>query len=84
MKPQTLRGRPTKSGPALASRSRKAAASGPNPVARISVVSSIGYFANLAGPPAVGALAQAAGLLNALWVIVVLFVAAGNPNSARR
>jgi predicted MFS family arabinose efflux permease len=53
-----------------------AAASGPNPVARISVVSSIGYFANLAGPPAVGALAQAAGLLNALWVIVVLFVAA--------
>jgi MFS family permease len=53
-----------------------AAASGPDPVARISVVSSIGYFANLAGPPAVGALAQAAGLLNALWVIAVLFVAA--------
>lgn len=53
-----------------------AAASGPNAVARISVVSSVGYFANLAGPPAVGTLAQAAGLLNALWVIAVLFVAA--------
>jgi MFS family permease len=53
-----------------------AAASGPNAVARISVVSSIGYFANLAGPPAVGALAQAAGLLNALWVIAALFIAA--------
>ena len=52
-----------------------AAASGPDAVARISVVSSVGYFANLAGPPAVGALAQAAGLLNALWVIAVLFAA---------
>ena len=53
-----------------------AAASGPDAVARISVVSSLGYFANLAGPPAVGALAQAAGLLNALWVVAALFVAA--------
>jgi len=53
-----------------------AAASGPDAVARISVVSSVGYFANLAGPPTVGALAQAAGLLNALWVIAVLFAAA--------
>jgi len=52
-----------------------AAASGPDAVARISVVSSIGYFANLAGPPAIGALAQAAGLLNAVWVIAVLFAA---------
>jgi len=53
-----------------------AAASGADAVARISVVSSVGYFANLAGPPAIGALAQAVGLLNALWVIAVLFVAA--------
>lgn len=53
-----------------------AAASGPDAVARISVVSSVGYFANLAGPPAVGALAQAAGLLSALWVIAVVFAAA--------
>jgi MFS family permease len=53
-----------------------AAQSGPNPVARISVVSSIGYFANLAGPPAIGALAQSAGLLRALWLLAALFVAA--------
>jgi MFS family permease len=53
-----------------------AAESGPEPAARISVVASIGYFANLAGPPAIGALAQSAGLLNALWLIAALFVAA--------
>ena len=53
-----------------------AAESGPDPAARISVVASIGYFANLAGPPAIGALAQSAGLLSALWLIAALFVAA--------
>ncbi|MGH3251099.1 MAG: MFS transporter [Trebonia sp.] len=53
-----------------------AAQSGPDPVARISVVSSIGYFANLAGPPAIGALAQSAGLLHALWLLAALFIAA--------
>jgi len=53
-----------------------AAESGPDPAARLSVVASIGYFANLAGPPAIGALAQSVGLLNALWLIVVLFLAA--------
>ena len=53
-----------------------AAESGPDPAARVSVVASIGYFANLAGPPAIGVLAQSAGLLNALWLIVALFVAA--------
>jgi MFS family permease len=53
-----------------------AADSGPDPVARISVVSSIGYFANLAGPPVIGVLAESAGLLNALWLVVALFVAA--------
>jgi predicted MFS family arabinose efflux permease len=53
-----------------------AAESGPDPAARISVVASIGYFANLAGPPAVGALAQSAGLLSALWLIAALFLAA--------
>jgi MFS family permease len=53
-----------------------AAQSGPDPVARISVVSSIGYFANLAGPPAIGALAQSAGLLRALWPLAALFIAA--------
>jgi MFS family permease len=53
-----------------------AAESGPDPAARISVVASIGYFANLAGPPAIGSLAQSAGLLNSLWLIAALFVAA--------
>jgi predicted MFS family arabinose efflux permease len=53
-----------------------AAESGPDPAARVSVVASIGYFANLAGPPAIGVLAQSVGLLPALWVLVALFVAA--------
>jgi hypothetical protein len=53
-----------------------AAESGPDPAARISVVASIGYFANLAGPPAIGALAQSVSLLSALWVIAALFIAA--------
>lgn len=53
-----------------------AAESGRDPAARVSVVASVGYFANLAGPPAIGVLADAAGLLNALWLIVALFVAA--------
>jgi MFS family permease len=53
-----------------------AAESGPDPAARVSVVASIGYFANLAGPPAIGVLAQSAGLLNALWLIAALFLAA--------
>jgi MFS family permease len=53
-----------------------AAESGPDPAARISVVASIGYFASLAGPPVIGALAQSVGLLTALWLIAALFVAA--------
>jgi MFS family permease len=53
-----------------------AAESGPDPAARISVVASIGYFANLAGPPAIGALAQSGGLLNSMWLIAGMFVAA--------
>ena len=53
-----------------------AAESGPNPAARISVVASIGYFAGLAGPPAIGALAQSVSLLTALWLVAALFLAA--------
>ena len=53
-----------------------AAESGPDPAARVSVVASIGYLANLAGPPVIGVLAQSAGLLNSLWLIVALFIAA--------
>ena len=53
-----------------------AAETGPEPAAQISVAASIGYFANLAGPPVVGALAESAGLLRSLWLIAALFVAA--------
>lgn len=53
-----------------------AAESGPNPAARVSVVASIGYIANLAGPPAIGLLAASAGLLNSFWLIVALMAAA--------
>lgn len=53
-----------------------AAESGPDPAARISVVASIGYMANIAGPPLIGGLAQSVGLLNALWAIAALFLAA--------
>jgi len=53
-----------------------AADSGPNPAARVSVVATIGYFANLAGPPAVGFLAQATSLLTALWLLAILFLVA--------
>lgn len=51
-----------------------AADSGPNPAARVSVVASIGYLANLAGPPAIGFLSRAGGLLNAFWLVVALLV----------
>jgi len=58
-----------------------AADSGPDPARRVSVVASVGYLANLAGPPAVGWLSQTVGLLNALWLVGVLlaigFTAAG-------
>ena len=53
-----------------------AAESGPDPAAQVSVVASIGYFANLAGPPVIGLLAQSAGLPSAMWLIVALFLTA--------
>ncbi|RIX30440.1 MFS transporter [Amnibacterium setariae] len=53
-----------------------AAESGPNPAARVSVVASIGYFASLAGPPAIGWIAERTGLLGAFWLIVALMAAA--------
>lgn len=53
-----------------------AADSGPNPAARVSVVASLGYVANLGGPPVIGFLAESFGLLDALWFVVALFVVA--------
>ncbi|QNE46401.1 MFS transporter [Glaciihabitans sp. INWT7] len=59
-----------------------AAESGPNGAARVSAVASIGYLANLAGPPIIGSLSEAVGLLNAFWLVVALlavaFIAAGS------
>ncbi len=58
-----------------------AADSGPNPAAQVSVVASIGYLANLGGPPLIGTLSDRFGILGALWLVVALlivgFVAAG-------
>ncbi len=51
-----------------------AADSGTNPAARVSVVASIGYLANLAGPPVVGLFSEAVGLLPALTVVIALLV----------
>jgi MFS family permease len=53
-----------------------AAESGPGPAERVRVAASVGYFASLAGPPAIGVLADAVGLLHALWLIVALFAVA--------
>jgi MFS family permease len=53
-----------------------AAESGPNPAARVSVVASIGYLANLAGPPVVGLLSQSVGLLDALWLVAIFLALA--------
>jgi predicted MFS family arabinose efflux permease len=52
-----------------------AADSGPGPAARVSVVASIGYVANLGGPPLIGFLSQRFGLLNALFAVVLLLAA---------
>jgi hypothetical protein len=50
----------------------------------VSVVASIGYFANLAGPPAVGFLAQQTSLLTALWLVALLFLVAAAAAGALR
>lgn len=59
-----------------------AADSGPNGAARVSAVASIGYLANLAGPPVIGRLSEAVGLLDSFWLVAVLlavaFAAAGS------
>lgn len=52
--------------------------------ARVSAVATIGYFAFLTGPPLIGLLGEAVGLLNALLVVAVLIVLAGSVSSAAR
>ena len=53
-----------------------AAAEGDDPAAQVSVASSIGYLANLLGPPVIGFLAASLGLLSALWLLAIMFLAA--------
>ncbi|WP_374008786.1 MFS transporter [Leifsonia sp. LS-T14] len=47
-----------------------------NPAARVSAVAIIGYCAFLAGPPLIGFLGQHFGLLNALFLVLALLIAA--------
>ncbi len=61
-----------------------AAAEGPNAAARVSAVAMIGYLAFLVGPPVIGLLGDQIGLLNALFVVLVLVVLSGLASPAAR
>ena len=52
--------------------------------ARVSAVATIGYVAFLVGPPVIGALGDAVGILNGLLVVLVLVAVAGVASSAAR
>jgi len=52
--------------------------------ARVSVVSSIGYTAFLAGPPLIGFLAEATGILRALLVVIAMMAVSMLPVGAAR
>ena len=52
--------------------------------ARVSAVATIGYFAFLVGPPAIGFLGQHFGLLNGLLVVLVLVLVAGVASGSAR
>ncbi len=55
-----------------------------NAAARVSAVAMIGYFAFLVGPPVLGMLGQAWGILSALFLILGLMVLAGLAAPAAR
>lgn len=61
-----------------------AAAEGKNAAARVSAVAMIGYLAFLVGPPLIGLLGDAIGLLNALFVVLILVVLSGLASPAAR
>ncbi|PWC06803.1 MFS transporter [Mycetocola zhujimingii] len=61
-----------------------AAAEGANAAARVSAVAMIGYLAFLVGPPLIGLLGDQVGLLNALFVVLVLVVLSGLASPAAR
>ena len=55
-----------------------------NAAARVSAVAMIGYFAFLVGPPVLGLLGDAWGILNALYLILALMILAGLAAPAAR
>ncbi|TFD90171.1 MFS transporter [Cryobacterium serini] len=55
-----------------------------NAAARVSAVAIIGYFAFLVGPPVLGLLGEAWGILNALYLVLVLMILAGLAAPAAR
>ena len=55
-----------------------------NAAARVSAVAMIGYFAFLVGPPVLGLLGEAWGILNALFLILALMILAGLAAPAAR
>jgi len=55
-----------------------------NAAARVSAVATIGYVAFLAMPPIIGFLGEHVGLLNGLYVVLVLIVVAGLASGAAR
>ncbi|WP_460775393.1 MFS transporter [Microbacterium sp. GXF7504] len=52
--------------------------------ARVSAAATIGYVAFLAGPPVLGLISEQFGLLNTLYILVVLVVASGFFSAAAR
>ena len=50
----------------------------------MSAVATIGYVAFLAMPPVIGFLGEHVGLLNGLWVVLVLIAVAGLASGAAR
>jgi predicted MFS family arabinose efflux permease len=52
--------------------------------ARVSAAATIGYIAFLCGPPILGIISERVGLLNTLYVLVVLIIASGLASGAAR
>ncbi|MER6087559.1 MFS transporter [Streptomyces bluensis] len=58
--------------------------SGDNPAARVSLAATVGYVAFLVGPPSLGHLGEQFGLRNALFLVLILVVAASFATPAAR